>query len=244
MNASGYRTMKDLLQHIRENLDQLENGQLQASQLDPLVNDSRELFERLVVLRYKALEKDLLPPSASEKQKQQEEKAIQGFKLNLASGFTPPATPAEEPKPVEAAPNQIDLLQAIKEASAEEKAAAKAEPDVPALKEDPLATAAPASLNDKLSASHPPRVTLAEKLQKKPISDLKTSIGLNQKFLFMNDLFKGENAAYNEAVEKLNSFSSLEDAKNYLLQLGTAHNWNHDSESANQFTELIERRYT
>ena len=52
-----------------------------------------------------------------------------------------------------------------------------------------------------------PEKTVADKLSRQPIKDLKSAIGLNQKFLFMNDLFEGENELFNNAINKINSFN-------------------------------------
>jgi hypothetical protein len=171
----------------------------------------------------------------------EEERPVTPFKINVA-------------KPTENT-QQISILDMESEVKKEEpqpeisiapKMEVKEEIKAPVSVEVPLVqqNAMPSSLNEKLQQSQQQKTSLAEKLQKKPISDLKTAIGLNQKSLFMNDLFEGENAAYNEALNLLNNFSSMDDAKNYLLTLGTKYNWDLESDSVVQFTDLVERRYT
>lgn len=242
MESGVYHSMKDLINSIRNNLGKLENGDLQANELPALVAESRELYERLVILRYKAQEKALL---AADEPKAPDEKANEQrttpFKLNLGTVQAQQtslldAEPAKEEKPMEQKPEIVQQTLQVKN------------PDSVAHSHDvrqvdqQLVQSTEASVNDKLSQGQT-KVSLAEKLQKKAIADLRTAIGLNQKFLFMNDLFEGENAAYNEALHQLNSFSNLDDAKNLLLTLGTRYNWDLESESVLQFTDLVERRY-
>jgi len=267
--------MSELVKNISQKLDALEKGQLPAEEIEQLTNDSRELNERLVVLRYKAYEGKLITRTElslerSEKTKevkQEEERVIEGFKINLGS-----TTETKEEKSEPVVTNQINLIDVIEEetkvetvviseeisVSSSQLVADSQQPTVISQEsvvrsQETIVTSQKLpiniqqsninnpSLNEKLSVSQPQ--TLAEKLQKKPISDLKAAIGLNQKFLFMNDLFEGENSAYNEAINKLNAFSTIEEAKNHLLELGTRYKWTLENENVVTFTELVERRY-
>jgi len=247
MDQSAYPTMKDLIHAIGAKLEKLEKGELQASGLPELVDESRELYERLVVLRYKAMERSLIGESVAKPAVKEEERPVTPFKINVAK----PAEQTqqisildleneikkEEPKPETPVVPKVEVKEEIK---------TPVQVEVPKVVETPQVqqNITPSSLNEKLQQSQQQKTSLAEKLQKKPISDLKTAIGLNQKFLFMNDLFEGENAAYNDALNQLNNFSSMDDAKNYLLTLGTKYNWDLESDSVVQFTDLVERRYS
>ena len=51
--------------------------------------------------------------------------------------------------------------------------------------------------------------SLAARLQRKPVSDLISAIGINDKFLFLNELFGGSMEKYNKSIRSLNSFSTL-----------------------------------
>ena len=77
-----------------------------------------------------------------------------------------------------------------------------------------------------------------------PISDLKAAITLNDKLLFVKDLFNGYSLAYSEAIEILNRFKGLEEAdtflrKNYLIK----NNWESKPDTMSRFYELLKRRY-
>jgi hypothetical protein len=45
--------MKSLITAIESSLEKIENGSIELAELETMVNQSRELYERLVVVRYK-----------------------------------------------------------------------------------------------------------------------------------------------------------------------------------------------
>lgn len=86
--------------------------------------------------------------------------------------------------------------------------------------------------------------TVAENLHRKPIKDLKAAIGINEKFLFINQLFDGNLQDYSTAVEKLNSSNDLNSAKQFIAaELASRFNWTNDDEHVNHFMDLVERRF-
>jgi hypothetical protein len=72
------------------------------------------------------------------------------------------------------------------------------------------------SMNDKIASGKPDK-TLADKIGKSTITSLKNAIGINDKFLFINELFKGDIQEYNKTIDKLNSYSMLEECTDYLM---------------------------
>jgi hypothetical protein len=58
---------------------------------------------------------------------------------------------------------------------------------------------------------------LSSVLKLKPVTDLTEAIGINDKFLFVQEIFKGNQVVYNEAIEKLNKVISLSDAKAIIM---------------------------
>jgi len=54
--------MKTILSNLTERLSQLEAGNLTQAEMELMVEDAKELFERLVILRYKIYETNVLGP--------------------------------------------------------------------------------------------------------------------------------------------------------------------------------------
>ncbi len=85
--------------------------------------------------------------------------------------------------------------------------------------------------------------SVADKLNKTAISDLKEAIGINEKFFFINELFDGNMGDYNKAVDTLNNFSGKDEAMAHLNELKTKYQWDENNEALKQLSELINRRY-
>jgi hypothetical protein len=99
-----------------------------------------------------------------------------------------------------------------------------------------------ASLNDKLKQS---RIDLGETLTEVPIRDLKKAIGINDRFLFINELFRGDENMYERSIKTINSFSILPEAEYWIQrELKVKLAWNDGNETVKQFTQLVKRRFT
>jgi hypothetical protein len=97
------------------------------------------------------------------------------------------------------------------------------------------------SLNDRLKG---PERELSERLQDEPVRDLKKAIGINDRYLYINELFKGSEEAFDQAVKTLNGFSILPEALYYLeRELSREFGWKADDKLALEFTQLVRRRF-
>ena len=86
--------------------------------------------------------------------------------------------------------------------------------------------------------------SVAEVLAHKKVSDLKSAIGINEKFQFINELFDGNMKEYTVALDQINNFSSTNEANNYLANLKEMYKWDSENSIAKQFTELVERKFS
>ena len=85
--------------------------------------------------------------------------------------------------------------------------------------------------------------SLAAKLQQNPVPDLKSVIGINDKFLFVNELFGGSMEKYNKSIENLNDLKTLNGAMIYLNELKIELQWNSSNEAYLKLKELISRKF-
>ena len=85
--------------------------------------------------------------------------------------------------------------------------------------------------------------SLAAKLQQNPVRDLKSVIGINDKFLFVNELFGGSMEKYNKSIENLNDLKTLNGAMIYLNELKIELQWNSSNEAYLKLKELITRKF-
>lgn len=86
----------------------------------------------------------------------------------------------------------------------------------------------------------PPRDMASELRRSEPIGDLRQAIGLNDKFLLIRDLFGGDAAAYERALDRLNRFDDLDDC---MIFIAEHYAWNPNSDGAKLLMELLERKF-
>lgn len=98
------------------------------------------------------------------------------------------------------------------------------------------------SVNEKITQGRTDQ-SLGHKMQLKPISDLRTAIGINEKFQFVNDLFEGRIDLYNDSIGDLNTCGSGMIAERMLDEMKSQHNWNENAEAYNKLKTFVTRRY-
>lgn len=80
---------------------------------------------------------------------------------------------------------------------------------------------------------------IAAKLQDKPIKDITKEIGVHDKFMFIKELFNGDNQLYDSTLIKVNQFDDIAEA---LIYIQENFNWNEHNKAANKFIDLIRRK--
>ncbi len=139
----------------------------------------------------------------------------------------------------------------IQPASEPEELPTPSDPELPALAQEPthqtlndvLASESPTAgraLNDAIGGeSHPSDV--ASVLSSQSVSELRRAVGLNDKFLLLNDVFQRDESLYDAAMEKLEEFGTFEDACIFLQE-----NFQLDpsKEGAQLLISLLERKFS
>ncbi|MEP7168373.1 MAG: hypothetical protein ABI855_03310 [Bacteroidota bacterium] len=99
------------------------------------------------------------------------------------------------------------------------------------------------TVHDKITKSKEDK-SWNEKIQNQPVTDLKKSIGINEKFKFVNELFDGHLQEYNESIDFLNNCKTLEEAQNFIDQsLTPKFNWKKESSVCQSLLLLIQRKF-
>lgn len=164
----------------------------------------------------------------------------------LPEAVAPPAE--QKPKPVETQPEPVEPpaeAEAKKETVAEEtvkpkeeiKPAAKKTPG-PSILADQFAGRTE-SFNEQLGIRKQGDDVL-EILRTKPLSSLNEAIGINDKFLFIREIFDGDTESYNEAIQKLEKVGNLSDAMAIIMACAGD---NSGSEAVTQLVDLIKRKF-
>lgn len=112
--------------------------------------------------------------------------------------------------------------------------------DEPARDKDDVMT-----INQKISAQMGSANNITEQAGVQPVTNLKAAITLNDKLLYIKDLFNGYSLAYSEAIEILNRFNTFEEANRFLNKNYIAkNNWEAKPETMDKFFALLKRRYS
>jgi len=169
------------------------------------------------------------------------------LRIKLAPEPVEVTTPVVTPAPVIIpAPEKVV-------AAAKEKNIVKEVPAAPVQEEkrQQTAPAKAAILAEKIGPSdfHPINETLVQqktgadlssKMQSAPLSSIASGIGLNDKFLYIRELFGGDNALYSNTIRNLDAANSLKDALDYIhCNFG----WDEKNETAQKLISLVHRRH-
>lgn len=97
------------------------------------------------------------------------------------------------------------------------------------------------TLADRLKDTNEKRV--ADKLKPARLHDIRSAIGINEKFLFINELFDGSLKNYEDAISKLNDCLDGSEADRQLTILQAAFSWDPDNVTVISFTDLVSRKF-
>jgi hypothetical protein len=102
------------------------------------------------------------------------------------------------------------------------------------------------TLNERIAAQKgldQSKVNLSETV-KKPVQDLQMMINLNDKLLFVKELFNGYSLAYAEAITILNRYTTFEQAEHFLnLNYTVKNNWKEKSAASEKFFDLLRKKF-
>ena len=97
----------------------------------------------------------------------------------------------------------------------------------------------PESFNEKLgSMKHDDDVL--EIIKTKPVSNLAEAIGINDKYLFIKEIFNGDQESYTQVLSRLESAVNLEDAKSIILTFAGE---NKENEVFKMFINILKRKF-
>jgi hypothetical protein len=168
---------------------------------------------------------------------------------------------------VDEAEIEAELLEIKKNAEALQQMSAHNKPnivfepeeDIPTLthqrqpKPEPKKEPAPKEINETVSSNYgsinemlkQSKIDLGDTLVEAPVRDLRKAIGVNDRFLFINELFRGDEVAYERSIKTINSFSIFAEAEYWIQrELRVKNGWDAGNEMVAQFYQLVKRRFS
>jgi len=257
-NFQSYKTITDRLKSLG---DKLSSDKLSTEELDEFESLSRLLFERALILNYKAKEAQVHGENDKSKgatldidsetelieEKQTEIKEEETDTGEIQFDFSSDMDAVEdidqtpENNQVEAK-SETDPQQEIEEQTKNSSEAKTSENK--SFKEtinDNFDDEKQQSFYERFQKVH--NESIGDRLGASKLSTLKNAIGLNDKMQFISELFAGESDAFNKSIEALDQQPSNEDARKTLSQIASKHTWDEENPLVEEFARLIERRY-
>lgn len=97
------------------------------------------------------------------------------------------------------------------------------------------------SFNDRLKEN---RTELMHSLKESPIRDLRKGIGINDRFVFISELFRGDEPMYERSIKTINSFNIYPEAEYWMnRELKIKLGWDDTKEIVKHFYQLVKRRF-
>lgn len=98
------------------------------------------------------------------------------------------------------------------------------------------------SLNESLKAD---KSELGSILKEAPVRDLRKAIGINDRFVFINELFRGDEDMYERSIKTINSFNIHPEAEYWIKrELKLKQAWDENSPTVQLFDQLVRRRFS
>lgn len=99
-----------------------------------------------------------------------------------------------------------------------------------------------ASLNEKLKEEVK---EVAHVLNDAPVRDLRRAIGINDRFVFISELFRNDEVMYERSIKTINGFRILPEAQYWIeRELKVKLGWDENKESTRHFYQLVKRRFS
>ncbi len=232
--------LQELLQDINEQFHALENteGEEDSLQLELLEATSNYFLANVSVYRKKR-ERRLLEKLEREKPEPLPVSSEAIGEEVLISEPVEPEVPAREIPVVNLSPSPNSSSDTSEETVVEEFV-----PEAPRAV-PPAVDAGPMSLNERLAG---------QRKQENPVSiprfdsnrqmDLKTAISLNDKLLFIKDLFNGYSLAYSEAIELVNRYGTFSEADAFLqANYAVKNKWEEKPEAVQKLYDILRKKF-
>ncbi len=88
------------------------------------------------------------------------------------------------------------------------------------------------------------KTEVATVLQTAPVRDLKKAVGINDRYLFVNELFRGDESMYERSMKTINGFSIYPEAQYWIeRELKVKMGWDDQCEAVKLFDQLVRRRF-
>lgn len=76
------------------------------------------------------------------------------------------------------------------------------------------------------------------------VFDVRSAIGVNDRYLFLNELFFKKKDAYDKALESINQMNDIDEAKEFVDGLAKEMNWDKEDETVQGFYQVLNKAFS
>ena len=245
---AGFKNLEDLVGDLGAGLVKLRAGELEPEELTPLVEDARELCDRLVLLRFKAhefaYEVRKKAPEGGVDEQAVDRQPVRPFRIGAAYQTSlidaieevsrEQAEQAAEARRNAGTPDLFDVIEPVdipqpepKEPEAEPAAEAPSESPVPEPEDQPEEELVVEGVQPESEPATPllddleddtAAPSLAEQLEQQSIGDLRTAFSLVEKYECIKVLFQDDAGLFDKVLEALDGAGDVQLALHWLHQ--------------------------
>lgn len=89
------------------------------------------------------------------------------------------------------------------------------------------------------------KMEVATALQSAPVRDLRKAVGINDRYLFVNELFRGDESMYERSMKTINGFTIFPEAQYWIeRELKVKMGWDDQCDAVKLFDQLVRRRFS
>lgn len=263
--------LKVTIEAIQAAYEKLENGKISSEELEILLDQSRELYDRAVILRYKSYEEKVFPTSEANSE-QQTEISLEKEVTNEFTEIEAAVVSVDRVEmPFEAAEKELEnpIMEEIPSFDFSLFDDSSEEAKHAVLEEEAIEHISVTATSEEEFGLHEEKIVM-EQVTLTPVSEenqrflarfsktdinnmnqilmskldtLIGSFGLNERLQYINELFNGSSEHFSEAVKIIDNQSNIEEALLKTSVYANQFNWENDSETVEEFIIKIKRRY-
>ena len=242
-----FESYKEIITELKQLSEGIESGNLSESDLQRFADLSQKLYERAVILNFKAMETKVFenkpqskievatPPAEEPKEEPRLAPKTPKEEPTILFDFsTPEEEKAEEPVVTEPAPSPVEEVEIIDEQP----------PTVETIIEQRVTQVSSdevQSFYQRFTKVHSD--SLNDQLSNSKIESLKTAFGLNDKMRIIGELFNGDSDAFSETITHLDQLSSGETARKQLSEIAVTRGWDAEHELVEELVKTVNRKF-
>ncbi len=256
--------MKELVSAIENGLKKISKGNITLIELEETLASSRELYERLLIVRYKVYENSILADKESEEHKdvdnetevKKEEETIPDENKDIEIIFEEETNDIAEDSIIRfdlfATPeidSEVEEDEVLPEIEIKEEELVEENLDSEEEIENTANESAETSkeIAEDASSLFPKLLKIEKSIsQNYQVMTLETLIGsftLNERLQFINELFDGSSDLFSSAIKRLDALDNRDSARSVIAEYAAENNWELDGEVVEDFMLKICSRY-